>query len=130
MKRSVIVVVLSGTIAACATSPVDAQAGPGWVLWEKNMVATAGSESVTWGPLDGFESIAECRQNGQQTLKGALEYYNSGVGKQLGQVRPDGRSAVFEVTKAGTKQTIDIRYLCFPGQFDPRPHPTAPPAKR
>jgi len=60
------------------------------------MSTKGGSDSVTWEPLDGF-----------------------------GPVRPDGRSAIFDVSKDGVKETLDIRLLCFPGAFDPRPKPKA-----
>jgi hypothetical protein len=110
-------------LAFAAPSRAIAQASPGWILWEKNMKAKGGAESVTWGPLDGFASITECRLEGQRALKSALDYMKSGAGKQLGPVRPDGRSAIFDVSKDGTKETLDIRYLCFPGGFDPRPRP-------
>jgi len=104
----------------------SAQTTSGWVLWEMTMVTKAGADSVTWVPLDGFESIAECRQTGQQLLQYALDYMKSGAGKLLGPVRPDGRSAVFELTQSGPRQTVDTRYLCFPGTLDPRPREAAP----
>ena len=110
-------------LAFTAPSRAIAQASPGWILWEKNMQVKGGAESVTWGPLDGFASITECRLEGQRVLKSALDFMKSGAGKQLGPVRPDGRSAIFDVSKDGTKETLDIRYLCFPGGFDPRPRP-------
>jgi hypothetical protein len=115
-----------GVVFVLLFSPIAsiAQTTSGWVLWEKNMVTRTGTESVTWEPMDGFESIADCRQTGQQLLRGALDYMKSGAGKLLGDVRPDGRSAVFEVTNGRTRQTIDIRYLCFPGGLDPRPRET------
>jgi hypothetical protein len=116
------VVVLSIT-SAVTSARVGAQAGSGWILWEKNMIAKAGGETVTWEPQDGFESLRECRESGQKLLGFALAYMKSGAGKLLGDVRPDGRSAIFEVTNQGARETIDIRYLCFPGEFDPRPRP-------
>jgi hypothetical protein len=108
-------------LLASAPSRAMAQTAPGWILWEKNMKVKAGAESVTWEPLDGFASIAECRLEGQRVLKSAIDYMRSGAGKQLGPVRPDGRSAMFDVSKDGNRETLDIRYLCFPGGFDPRP---------
>ncbi|HEV8395068.1 MAG TPA: hypothetical protein VGQ37_12385 [Vicinamibacterales bacterium] len=98
----------------------SAQTTSGWVLWEMTMVTKAGADSVTWVPLDGFESIAECRQTGQQMLQNALDYVKSGAGKLLGPVRPDGRSLIYEVTNAKPRQTVDTRFLCFPGALDPR----------
>ena len=122
-----------GVVLAFLSCPVasSAQTASGWVLWEKNMVTRAGAESVTWEPMDGFESIAECRQTGQQLLQYALDYMKSGAGTLLGPVRPDGRSAMFEVTNAGPRHTVDTRFLCFPGALDPRPRlAPAPSTKR
>jgi hypothetical protein len=121
-----------GVLLAVLSWPVatSAQATSGWVLWEKTMVDKAGAESVTWVPLDGFESIAECRQTGQQTLQYALDYVKSGAGKLLGPVRPDGRSAIWEVTNAKPRQTVDTRFLCFPGALDPRPRQAPSPSTK
>ena len=128
MSKRTLGVVLAVLSAPIATS---AQTTSGWVLWEKIMTAKAGAESVTWEPLDGFESIAECRQIGQQTLQYALDYMKSGAGKMLGPVRPDGRSAIFESANVKPRQTVDTRFLCFPGALDPRPRQApAPSAKR
>ena len=121
MTRDIAGVVLALTMAMAAPSLAVAQATSGWILWEKDMKTKGGAESVTWGPIDGYASIVECRQSGQQLLRYALDYMKSGAGKLLGPVRPDGRSAIFDVSKDGTKETLDIRYLCFPGGFDPRP---------
>ena len=117
-----------GVVLALLSWPVatSAQTTSGWVLWEKNMVTKAGAESVTWEPMDGFESVAECRQTGQQLLQYALDYVKSGVGKLLGPVRPDGRSIIYEVTNAKPGQTVDTRFLCFPGTLDPRPREAPP----
>ena len=85
------------------------------------MVNKPGSPAaVTWEPMDGYDSIAECRKTGQEHLKNALTSMNNGAGRLLGPVRPDGRSAMFAVTEAGSQGTVDSRYLCFPGSFDPR----------
>ena len=122
-----------GVLVALLFWPVapSAQTTSGWVLWEKNMAARAGTESVTWEPIDGFESIAECRQMGQQQLQYALDYVKSGAGTLLGPVRPDGRSLIYEVANAKPRQTVDTRYLCFPGALDPRPRQSpAPSTKR
>jgi hypothetical protein len=128
MSKSALGVVLA---LLCGPAATSAQTASGWVLWEKNMVARAGAESVTWEPMDGFESIAECRQNGQQLLQYALDYVKSGAGKMLGPVRPDGRSLIYEVTNAKPRQTVDTRFLCFPGTLDPRPRQApAPSIKR
>ena len=77
--------------------------------------------SVTWVPMDGYDALTECRKAGQTLLGYALSYMKDGAGKILGPVRPDGRSAIFAVTTDGVQGTVDIRYLCFPGGFDPRP---------
>jgi hypothetical protein len=120
MRALVIVLIIITAVSAA----VKAQAGTAWILWEKNMIAKAGGETVTWEPQDGFESLRECRESGQKLLGFALAYMKSGAGKLLGDVRPDGRSAMFEVMNQGARETIDIRYLCFPGEFDPRPRQT------
>ena len=120
-------------LSLLATAPLlaAAEAEPGWILWEKNMINKAGSpEAVTWEPMDGYESIAECRKTGQEHLKNALSVMTSGAVKLLGPVRPDGRSAMFAVTEAGSQRTVDIRYLCFPGAFDPRAQQGARPAAK
>jgi len=126
MTRTVAIGVgLSLALALAAPARAIAQGTSGWILWEKSMSTKGGSDSVTWEPLDGFATIAECRLEGQRVFKSALDYMKSGAGKQLGPVRPDGRSAIFDVSKDGVKETLDIRLLCFPGAFDPRPKPKA-----
>jgi hypothetical protein len=112
-------------LTVAPSSRASAQGASGWILWEKNMATKNGADSTTWEPLDGFATIAECRLEGQRVFKNALAYMNSGAGKQLGPVRPDGRSAIFDVSKDGVKETLDIRLLCFPGSLDPRPRPTS-----
>jgi hypothetical protein len=109
-------------IAAILSVPLRAQTAAGWILWEKNMASKPGAPmSVTWVPMDGYDALAECRKAGQTLLGYALSYMKDGAGKILGPVRPDGRSAIFAVTTDGVQGTVDIRYLCFPGGFDPRP---------
>jgi hypothetical protein len=127
MSKKALGVMFALLVAPIATS---AQATSGWVLWEKTMVDKAGAESVTWVPLDGFESIAECRQTGQQMLQYALDYVKSGAGKLLGPVRPDGRSLIYEVTNAKPRQTVDTRFLCLPGALDPRARQAPTPSPR
>ena len=128
MRTVASVVVLSFAVVVQTSAVVGAQGAAGWILWEKNMINKPGApESVTWEPLDGYDTLAECRRTGQEHLKNALTYMNSGAGKLLGPVRPDGRSATFAVTDAGATHTVDIRYLCFPGGFDPRPRTAAAP---
>ena len=101
---------------AFTVRPKDATA---WLLWEKRMTFKDGAESTVWEPLDGFDRLAECQKSGQEILKGALGYMGSDGRKLLG-VRPDGRSASYEENQGGSKQTVDVRFLCFPGPFDPR----------
>ena len=116
-----------GTIALCivsiagASSVAIAQAAAGWILWEKNFRVKGIAETTEWEPLDGFDTLAECRATARAQFQFALAYMKSGAGTLMGPVRPDGRSATFVLTGTGEKQTVDIRYLCFPGTFDPRP---------
>jgi len=120
MRKIGFVFVLLVFVATAAPPAVRAQAASGWILWEKFMRMKAGSETVTWEPQDGFESLAECRAVAQQLLQAALAYMKDGGGGKLLAVRPDGRSAAFTVTDGGVQGTLDIRYVCFPGAFDPR----------
>ena len=116
-----------GTIAVCivaiagASSVAAAQAAAGWILWEKNFRVKGIAETTEWEPLDGFDTLGECRATAREQFQFALAYMKSGAGTLMGPVRPDGRSATFVLTGTGEKQTVDIRYLCFPGTFDPRP---------
>jgi hypothetical protein len=112
-------ILLTGAIAGLA-SIVEAQSA-GWILWEKNYTTKGTTETTTWEPLDGFDLLAECRMTAREIFQTALAYMKNNGGKLLGDVRTDGRSGVFAVTQAGVEQTVDIRYLCFPGAFDPRP---------
>jgi hypothetical protein len=122
MRAHAFALVLSLALVVETPCVVDAQSAAGWILWEKHMISKPGSpESVTWEPVDGYDALAECRKTGQEHLKNALAYMNGGAGKLLGSVRPDGRSATFALTDTAAGQTVDIRYLCFPGGFDPRP---------
>jgi hypothetical protein len=115
-------ILLTAVIASVAATS-EAQSASGWILWEKNYTMKGGTGTTTWEPLDGFELLAECRMTAQQIFQTALAYMKTSGGKPLGDVRPDGRSGVFAVTEAGAEQTVDIRYVCFPGEFDPRPRP-------
>jgi hypothetical protein len=90
----------------------------GWVLWEKRMTFRDGGEATTWEPLDGFERLGDCHRSGQEIVADALEFMRSG-GRKLLSVRPDGRSAAYAV-EGDAQHTVDTRYLCFPGAFDPR----------
>ena len=111
------------SLAALSPTFVGAIAGDAsnWVLWEKNLTTKDGNQTPQWEPLDGFDSLADCQISGQQILQTALTYYlKDGGGKLLGDVRPDGRSAMFAVGDAGAQHTVEWRYLCFPGTFEPR----------
>ena len=90
-----------------------------WVLWEKRMTFKDGGEATSWEPLDGFDRLADCQKSGQEILRAALDFMKS-EGRKLLSVRPDGRSASYEENESGTRQTVDARFLCFPGPFDPR----------
>jgi hypothetical protein len=90
-----------------------------WVLWEKRMTFKDAGEATAWEPLDGFDRLADCQKSGQEILKGALGFMGSEGRKLLG-VRPDGRSATYEDGESGARHTVDTRFLCFPGPFDPR----------
>ena len=105
-----------GVLTLACVKPKDAAA---WVLWEKRMTFKDAAEATVWEPLDGFESLAGCQKSGQEILKGALGYMGS-EGRKLLNVRPDGRSATYEVNEDGARHTVDARFLCFPGPFDPR----------
>jgi hypothetical protein len=110
---------------ALASSPsfAGAQSTSAWILWEKHYTTKGSSATTMWEPQDGFELLADCRRSAQQLLQFALASMKSNNGKLLGPVQLDGRAAVFTLTEAGVEQTIDVRYLCFPGPFDPRSRP-------
>ena len=121
--RSIGFVVVLVAVLAGRASFVDAQSTSGWILWEKYFTTNGSKETTTWEPQDGFALLADCRTSAQQLLQNALTYVKDTGGKLLGPVRPDGRSVVFEVTQSGVQQRIDVRYVCFPGSFDPRTRP-------
>lgn len=130
MRAVALPMLLSLALLVVAPDMVGAQGTAGWILWEKNMINSPGTaEAVTWEPLDGYDTLGECRKTGQEHLKNALAYMNSGAGKLLGSVRPDGRSATFALTNPAG-QTVDTRYLCFPEAFDPRPHAAPAPSAK
>ena len=101
--------------------------------WKYNPGKEKGPEAIKFGrnvryPVASVRQwLAECRKAGQELLGYALSYMKDGAGKILGPVRPDGRSAIFAVTTDGVQGTVDIRYLCFPGGFDPRPRTATAP---
>jgi hypothetical protein len=121
--RSVRIFVLLVNVLAGGPSLASAQSASAWILWEKNFTAKGDTGTTTWEPQDGYVSLASCRTSAQQLLKFALEYMKSMGGKPLGPVQLDGRAVMFALTDAGVQQRIDIRYLCFPGTFDPRQRP-------
>jgi len=107
---------VSPVAMACSSAPKDADA---WVLWEKRMTFSGGGDTTAWEPLDGFDRLAACQKSGQEILRSALAFMGS-EGRKLLSVRPDGRSAAYEETAGAAKQTVDARFLCFPGSLDPR----------
>jgi hypothetical protein len=110
-------------LIAGASSPAWAHSTPSWILWEKTYATKKGTAPTTmWEPYDGYDSLAECRKAAQPLLQAALAYVKSTNGKVLGLPKElEGRAAVFTITESGVEQTTDLRFLCFPGPFDPRP---------
>ena len=122
--RALVVLALLACEVGGAPSFAGAQSSSAWILWEKYYTKKGTIETTTWEPQDGFEQLADCRKSAQQLLQFALDYMKSAGGKLLGPTQLDplaGRAAVFVVTESGIEKTYDIRYLCFPGTFDPRP---------
>jgi hypothetical protein len=113
----IVSVLISVVALAYIVRPKD---GAAWVLWEKRMTFKDGGEATAWEPLDGFDRLTDCQESGREILKGALGFMGS-EGRKLLSVRPDGRSASYEASEGGTPLTVDTRFLCFPGPFDPRP---------
>ena len=113
------------SLAALSPTFIGAIAGnrSSWVLWERNLTTKEGNATPLWEPIDGFDRLTDCQRSGRQILQTALTFMKNSGGKLLGDVRPDGRSATFAVTEAGAEQTVDVRYLCFPGTFEPRSAP-------
>jgi hypothetical protein len=116
---------VAATVGALAGAPsfAGAQSTSAWILWEKQVTTKGNTETTTWQPQDGFDLLAECRTWGQQLLQFTFAYMKSNNAKILGPMQLDGRAAVFTLTESGVQQTIDVRYLCFPGTFDPRLRP-------
>jgi hypothetical protein len=111
-------------VTALATSPsrVSAQPPSAWILWEKTYTTKGKAAPTTmWEPYDGYDTLAECRKAALPLVQYALDYVKSSNGKVLGPVQMDGRAVTFTVTESGVQQTVNVRYLCFPGPFDPRP---------
>jgi hypothetical protein len=119
--RGPVLVALVMVALVGGSSSAGAQATSTWILWEKNYTTKGIEPTTMWEPQDGFESLADCRKAGQQLLQFALGYMKSNNAKLLGPVQLDGRAATFAITESGVQRTMDVRYLCFPGTFDPRP---------
>jgi hypothetical protein len=119
--RALVFVALLAYVVGGAPSFAGAQSSSAWILWEKYYTKKGTAETTTWEPQDGFEQLADCRKSAQQLLQFALDYMKSTGGKLLGPTQLDGRAAMFAVTESGVEKSYDIRYLCFPGTFDPRP---------
>ena len=117
-----LVTLMMGAIA-CAPSSSGAQTASAWTLWEKNYTMKGTTGTTTWEPQDGFEQLNDCRMAGQQILRIALDYMKNNGAKLLGPVQLDGRAATFVTGDSANQNTVNIRYLCFPGSFDPRPRP-------
>jgi len=112
--------IAAGVVSLMALAYVARPKGDdAWVLWEKRMTFMDSSEATAWEPLDGFGRLSDCQKSGQEILQAGLEFMKSG-GRKLLSVRPDGRSATYEENEGGATHTVDARYLCFPGPFDPR----------
>ena len=111
-------------VVALATTPssVVAQSASAWILWEKTYTTKGkAAPSTMWEPYDGYDTLAECRKAALPLVQAALAYVKSMNGKVLGPVQLDGRMATFAITESGVQRTTDLRFLCFPGPFDPRP---------
>jgi hypothetical protein len=111
-------------VVALATTPssVVAQSSSAWILWEKTYTTKGkAAPSTMWEPYDGYDTLAECRKAALPLVQAALAFVKSMNGKVLGPVQLDGRMATFTITESGVQRTTDLRFLCFPGPFDPRP---------
>ena len=119
--RAIAFVALS-VVALASASSAHAQSASAWILWEKTYMTKGKAAPTTmWEPYDGYDTLAECRKAALPLVQAALEYVKSMKGKQLGPVQMDGRAVTFTITESGVQQTTDLRFLCFPGPFDPRP---------
>jgi hypothetical protein len=121
--RAIAFVTLIVVLLVGVSSSARAQSGGTWILWEKTYTTkSTAAPTTTWEPYDGFDSLAECRKAALPLLQAALAYMKSKNGKLLGLPKElEGRAAVFTTAESGVEQTIDLRFLCFPGAFDPRP---------
>jgi len=110
-------------IAAFAgVSSAQTQTGSAWILWEKTYTTKGTAAPTTmWEPYDGYSTLGECRKAALPLVQYALDYVKSSNGKVLGPVQMDGRAVTYTITESGVQQTVNVRYLCFPAPFDPRP---------
>jgi hypothetical protein len=108
--------------AFAGASSAHAQTPSAWILWEKTYTTKGKAAPTTmWEPYDGYATLAECRKAALPLVQYALAYVKSSNGKVLGPVQMDGRAVTYTITESGVQQTVNVRYLCFPGPFDPRP---------
>lgn len=121
--RPIAFVALIASVLVGASSSARAQSTSSWILWEKTYTTKGkAAPTTTWEPYDGYDTLAECRKAALPLVQAALAYVKSLNGKVLGLPRElEGRAAVFTTTESGVEQTTDLRFLCFPGPFDPRP---------
>ena len=120
VRAIAVVALIVGALASA--SSVHAQTGSAWILWEKTYTTKGkAAPSTMWEPYDGYDTLAECRKAAPPLVQIALEYVKSMKGKQLGPVQMDGRAVTYAITESGVQQTTDLRFLCFPVPFDPRP---------
>jgi hypothetical protein len=120
--RAIALVALIASVLAGASSSARAQSTSSWILWEKTYTTKGKAAPTTmWEPYDGYDTLAECRKAAPPLIQAALAYVKSLNGKVLGPVQMDGRAVTYAITESGVQQTVDVRFLCFPGPFDPRP---------
>jgi hypothetical protein len=121
--RAIAFVALMVSLLAGVSSSARAQSPSSWILWEKTYTTKGKAAPTTmWEPYDGYDTLGECRKAALPLLQAALAYVKSMKGKVLGLARElEGRAAVYTITESGVERTTDLRFLCFPGPFDPRP---------
>jgi hypothetical protein len=120
--RAIAFPALIASLLAGVSSSALAQSTASWILWEKTYTTKGKAAPTTmWEPYDGYDTLAECRKAALPLLQYALDYVKSSHGKVLGPVQMDGRAVTFTITESGVQRTTDLRFLCFPGPFDPRP---------
>jgi len=120
--RTITLVTLVVSLLAGLSSSARAQSTSSWILWEKTYTTKGkAAPTTTWEPYDGYDTLAECRKAALPLVQAALAYVKSMNGKVLGLPKElEGRAAVYTIRESGVEQTIDLRFLCFPGPFDPR----------